>query len=154
MANRRGSDANSGSRHYGGRGPARARRLRLRHREAGNRYRRSIGARSPGDRRTAGAKARAVVRGRSSQYCRHAEQIKLTLRVRGERDMQRAPIGRAVAITIGLMMGASTTVLAQTLKPFVVTEPVHSMDSVPFYLAVKKGFFKEAGLDVEVVTAE
>ena len=68
--------------------------------------------------------------------------------------MQRAPIGCAVAIAIGLMMGASTTVLAQTLKPFVVTEPVHSMDSVPFYLAVKKGFFKEAGLDVEVVTAE
>ena len=68
--------------------------------------------------------------------------------------MQRAPIGRAVAIAIGLMMGASTTVFAQTLKPFVVTEPVHSMDSVPFYLAVKKGFFKEAGLDVEVVTAE
>lgn len=68
--------------------------------------------------------------------------------------MQRAPIGRAVAMAIGLMMGASTTVLAQTLKPFVVTEPVHSMDSVPFYLAIKKGFFKEAGLNVEVVTAE
>jgi len=68
--------------------------------------------------------------------------------------MQRAPIARAVAMAIGLTMGASTTVLAQTLKPFVVTEPVHSMDSVPFYLAVKKGFFKEVGLDVEVVTAE
>jgi NitT/TauT family transport system substrate-binding protein len=55
---------------------------------------------------------------------------------------------------LALVVGAGTKALAQTLKPFVVTEPVHSMDSVPFYLAVKKGFFKEAGLEVEVVTAE
>ncbi|MET0851696.1 MAG: ABC transporter substrate-binding protein [Candidatus Rokuibacteriota bacterium] len=43
---------------------------------------------------------------------------------------------------------------AQPLRPFVVTEPVHSLDSVPFYLAVRKGFFKELGLDVKLVTSE
>jgi NitT/TauT family transport system substrate-binding protein len=62
---------------------------------------------------------------------------------------------RRLAAVIPLALSITSTVVdAQTLKPFVVTEPVHSMDSVPFYLAVKKGFFKELGLDVQVVTAE
>ena len=67
--------------------------------------------------------------------------------------------------TIALAVLVATVVLAfagtvpapapaQPLRSFIVTEPVHSLDSVPFYLAVRKGFFKELGLDVKLVTSE
>ena len=43
---------------------------------------------------------------------------------------------------------------ADELRKFVVTEPGHSVDSLPFYAGIKKGYFKEAGLDIELVTTE
>jgi NitT/TauT family transport system substrate-binding protein len=43
---------------------------------------------------------------------------------------------------------------AQALKSFTVTEPVHSIDSLPFYAAIKNGYFKEAGLDLTLITTE
>lgn len=39
-------------------------------------------------------------------------------------------------------------------RTFIVTEPVKSVDSLPFYIAVRKGFFREVGLDVQVMTTE
>jgi NitT/TauT family transport system substrate-binding protein len=49
---------------------------------------------------------------------------------------------------------ATASANAQALKPFVVTEPVHSLDSIPFYIAIKKGYFRELGLDVQILTTE
>jgi NitT/TauT family transport system substrate-binding protein len=43
---------------------------------------------------------------------------------------------------------------AGDLKPFTVTEPGHSVDSLPFYAGIKKGYFKEAGLDIKLITTE
>ena len=43
---------------------------------------------------------------------------------------------------------------AQDLRPFTVTEPVHSIDSLPFYAAMRNGYFEEAGLDLSLVTTE
>lgn len=35
-----------------------------------------------------------------------------------------------------------------------VTEPAHSIDSMPFYVAMKEGFFAKHGIDMKLVTAE
>lgn len=52
-----------------------------------------------------------------------------------------------------ISLATSVNAFAETRK-FVVTEPVHAVDSLPFYLGMKKGFFEEMGLDIELVTAE
>lgn len=38
-------------------------------------------------------------------------------------------------------------------KKIVIAEPVHSIGYLPLYLAIQKGYFKDNGLDVEVMTA-
>ena len=68
--------------------------------------------------------------------------------------MKRRALVAAVVATAALAIAWRAPAPAQPLRSFVVTEPVHSLDSVPFYLAVRKGFFKELGLDVKLVTSE
>jgi NitT/TauT family transport system substrate-binding protein len=61
------------------------------------------------------------------------------------------------ASALGLVVagvGTSLTARAADLRKFVVTEPGHFVDSLPFYAGIKKGYFKEAGLDVQLVTTE
>jgi NitT/TauT family transport system substrate-binding protein len=60
--------------------------------------------------------------------------------------------GAAGLGAIGLT-GLARPALAQS-KTFIVTEPGHSADSLPFYVGIRKGYFKEVGLDVQVVTTE
>ena len=57
-------------------------------------------------------------------------------------------------VSTALFALVATLANAQALKSFVVTEPVHSLDSLPFYLAIEKGYFKDIGLDVEILTTE
>jgi NitT/TauT family transport system substrate-binding protein len=66
---------------------------------------------------------------------------------------RRAAIATVLASPV-LALAGRRPAPAQSLRSFVVTEPVHSLDSVPFYLAVRKGFFKELGLGVKLVTSE
>src|SRR6056297_2148363 len=63
---------------------------------------------------------------------------------------KRRLLGTALAATLAL---AGPTA-AQDLTPFVVAEPVHSIDSLPFYVAMNEGYFEEAGLDVQLITTE
>lgn len=48
----------------------------------------------------------------------------------------------------------AATAGAQEVRELTVTEPTHSVDSVPFYVGLAKGFFKEEGLDITLVTSE
>jgi NitT/TauT family transport system substrate-binding protein len=64
-------------------------------------------------------------------------------------------------VTRRIFVASSTVLLASnrialpaTLERFVVTEPIHAMDSLPFYLAIKRGFFNQAGLDVQLITSQ
>lgn len=59
------------------------------------------------------------------------------------------------ALMAGLALaGAPSISGAQDLKEFVVAEPVHSIDSLPFYAAMREGYFEEAGLDITLITTE
>jgi NitT/TauT family transport system substrate-binding protein len=60
--------------------------------------------------------------------------------------------GAAGLGAIGLT-GLARPAIAQTRK-FVVTEPGHSADSLPFYIGIRKGFYKDAGLDIQLITSE
>lgn len=55
---------------------------------------------------------------------------------------------------LGAAMALGGAVQAQDLQEFVVAEPVHSIDSLPFYMAMDKGYFEDAGLDVQLITTE
>jgi NitT/TauT family transport system substrate-binding protein len=65
------------------------------------------------------------------------------------RTFHAGALGIAAASLAGLRSAR-----ASELKPFTVTEPVHSIDSLPFYAAMKNGYFEEAGLDLTLVTTE
>jgi len=62
--------------------------------------------------------------------------------------------GAAGLAATGLILGSATRASAQDLRKLVVTEPGHSTDSLPFYVGIRKGFYKEVGLDIELVTSE
>ncbi len=60
---------------------------------------------------------------------------------------------------LGTLLGAATALgaasaQAQDLETFIVAEPVHSIDSLPFYVAIEQGYFEEVGLDVRLITTE
>jgi len=40
------------------------------------------------------------------------------------------------------------------LRKLIITEPGHSADSLPFYIGIRKGYYKEVGLDIQLVTSE
>lgn len=58
--------------------------------------------------------------------------------------------GAAGIAAAGVLAGRAR---AETRK-LIVTEPGHSADSLPFYVGIRKGFYKEAGLDIQLVTSE
>jgi NitT/TauT family transport system substrate-binding protein len=61
----------------------------------------------------------------------------------------------ASALGLALVgLGSGPNVRAAELRKFVVTEPGHFVDSLPFYAGIKKGFFREAGLDIQLITTE
>lgn len=63
-------------------------------------------------------------------------------------------IARRTLVAAAFAAPALASRRAGAATRFVVTEPYHGVDSLPFYLAVKNGFFRDAGLDIEIVTAE
>lgn len=65
------------------------------------------------------------------------------------RRLAAAIAGVAVSLSLGTA-GAN----AQDLKPFLIAEPVHSIDILPLYVAMDQGYFEEAGLDVQLITTE
>lgn len=64
------------------------------------------------------------------------------------RTLARVAIGAAFAL------GAPLSAGAEGLKEFIVAEPVHSIDSLPFYAAMDQGYFEDVGLDVKLITTE
>lgn len=62
--------------------------------------------------------------------------------------------GAAGLAAAGLIVSSAGRASAQDLRKFIVTEPGHSADSLPFYVGIRKGYFKEVGLDVQIVTSE
>jgi NitT/TauT family transport system substrate-binding protein len=63
---------------------------------------------------------------------------------------RRHLLASACAATLALGGGA----FAQDLTTFIVAEPVRSVDSLPFYVAMREGYFEEVGLDVQLITTE
>lgn len=60
----------------------------------------------------------------------------------------------ALAVSATVMgLGMPLVALGQT-KTLTITEPAHSIDSMPFYVAMEEGFFERHGLDVTLFTAE
>ena len=55
-----------------------------------------------------------------------------------------------------LIASAASTVVApaRAAEKFIVTEAQHGVDTLPFYIAMRNGYFRDAGLDVALVTAE
>jgi NitT/TauT family transport system substrate-binding protein len=53
-----------------------------------------------------------------------------------------------------LALALTVPALAQDKKTLIVAEPVHSTGYLPLYVAIAKGYFAEAGLEVKVMTVE
>jgi NitT/TauT family transport system substrate-binding protein len=69
-------------------------------------------------------------------------------------NLTRRTFGQgAVGLSAAALTGFSPAG-AQDLRSFTVAEPVHSIDSLPFYAAMKNGYFEEAGLDISLITTE
>jgi NitT/TauT family transport system substrate-binding protein len=64
---------------------------------------------------------------------------------------RRQVLGGAAGIAATGLMGRRARA---DLRQLIVTEPGHSADSLPFYVGIRKGFYKEVGLDVQLVTSE
>jgi NitT/TauT family transport system substrate-binding protein len=56
------------------------------------------------------------------------------------------------AFAAGAALLCAPYVRAAALKELIVTEPAHSIGLLPFYIAIKKGFFARQGLDVKIMT--
>ncbi len=66
---------------------------------------------------------------------------------------RRQILAGAAGLGAATLIGGSLSARAE-MRKFIVTEPGHSADSLPFYVGIRKGYFKEVGLDVQVVTSE
>ena len=71
--------------------------------------------------------------------------------------MRRRSLGSLLvtAFSACLMLVASLhlPLQAQTLKSLTISEPAHNLGYLPLYAAVREGYFEEAGLDVDILTA-
>lgn len=63
-------------------------------------------------------------------------------------------MNRILALLAALTLLAAPAAMAEeTLRPIVVSEPVHLIGYLPLYVAIHEGYFAEEGLDVSVVQA-
>lgn len=67
--------------------------------------------------------------------------------------MKRKLFSHLAKLAAIVILGSTTSAIAQT-KEITITEPAHSIDSMPFYVALSQGFFKDRGLEVTLYTAE
>src|SRR6187200_933025 len=56
--------------------------------------------------------------------------------------------------TLGLALAAPPLVARAATKELLVAEPVHSTGYLPMYIAMAKGYFAEADIEVKIVTIE
>ena len=68
-----------------------------------------------------------------------------------QRIIRRLSVATAALVALTAVAGAPVQAQEKTL---VVAEPVHSLGYLPLYVAIHKGFFKSAGLDVKAVTLQ
>ncbi|TCR69563.1 ABC transporter substrate-binding protein [Rhizobium sp. BK376] len=66
---------------------------------------------------------------------------------------RRQVLGGAAGLAAATLVGSGRSALADTRK-LIFTEPGHSVDSLPFYVGIRKGYYKEVGLDIQLVTSE
>ncbi len=61
----------------------------------------------------------------------------------------------AAVISAGLLFlfSLSASLQAQSLTSLTISEPVHNLGYLPLYVSIREGYFEEAGLDVEILTA-
>ncbi|MFT8320946.1 MAG: ABC transporter substrate-binding protein [Bacillus sp. (in: firmicutes)] len=74
--------------------------------------------------------------------------------------MKKIKLLSLISIIFLLLLSACSTESAKSngeakggLKKIVIAEPVHLIGYLPLYVAMKEGYFKDEGLDVEVITA-
>src|SRR5229473_3495962 len=58
------------------------------------------------------------------------------------------------SLIFAVAVGASQGAIAQDKKTLLVAEPGHGTATLPFYVAITKGFFAEEGLDVKILTVD
>jgi ABC-type nitrate/sulfonate/bicarbonate transport system substrate-binding protein len=56
-----------------------------------------------------------------------------------------------IVLALGLMLLAETLAAAQTLQRVVITYPSRSIGSIHSFIALERGFFREEGLDAQLV---
>ena len=66
---------------------------------------------------------------------------------------RRQVLGGAAGLAVASFVATTGRARADTRK-LIVTEPGHSADSLPFYVGIRKGYYKEVGLDIQLVTSE
>jgi NitT/TauT family transport system substrate-binding protein len=66
---------------------------------------------------------------------------------------RRQVLGGAAGLAAASFIGTGRSAFAANRK-LIVTEPGHSVDSLPFYVGIRKGYYKEVGLDIQLVTSE
>lgn len=59
-----------------------------------------------------------------------------------------------IAVAAMLLAGSPSGSHAQTMKTIRVAEPSHGIATLPFYIAMAKGYFAEEGLDVQLLTTD
>ncbi len=62
-------------------------------------------------------------------------------------------IGSALALSL-LMSAAYMPVSQAQTKTLIIAEPVHGTGYLPLYVAIRNGYFKAEGLDVQILTVE
>ena len=58
-----------------------------------------------------------------------------------------------LTLIIGLACSTGISASAENLRKIVISEPAHLVGHLPLFLAIREGYFKEQGLDVEMVQA-
>jgi NitT/TauT family transport system substrate-binding protein len=70
--------------------------------------------------------------------------------------MKRFNRRQVLAGTAGLGIASTFNIISARaqIRKLTITEPGHSADSLPFYIGIRKGFYKDAGFDIQLVTSE
>lgn len=68
------------------------------------------------------------------------------------KKLKKSLIG-VLSLFLLLSLAACSSTQSEEVEKLVIAEPVHSIGYLPLYAAVHEGYFEEAGLDVEIITA-